>query len=90
MAGHAACSRSFSTIRAADIKAAADAGRFWPDALISLNPASEERCSAADLAREGVTLPETGSTETGPDRMAASAKADRVFRRLWRKCHETG
>lgn len=35
-------SRSFSTIRASDLSAEVnaqyDAGRFWPDALLSLNP----------------------------------------------------
>ena len=41
---YARFSRSFSTIRAADLKSEIDrqyyAGRFWPDALLSLNPKS--------------------------------------------------
>ena len=39
---YARFSRSFSTIRAEDLKSESDrqydAGRFWPDALLSLNP----------------------------------------------------
>lgn len=39
---YARFSRSFSTVRAADLKSEInrqyDAGRFWPDALLSLNP----------------------------------------------------
>ena len=39
---YARFSRSFTTIRAADLKGEIDkqyeAGRFWPDALVSLNP----------------------------------------------------
>ncbi|MEI2776015.1 MAG: DEAD/DEAH box helicase [Tetrasphaera sp.] len=60
---YAAFSRSFSTIRAPDIQAAVDAeyaaGRFWPDALLSLNPAYEQGPTADDLAAQGVILPET-------------------------------
>jgi hypothetical protein len=39
---YARLSRSFSTIRSDDLKTEInsqyDAGRFWPDALLSLNP----------------------------------------------------
>jgi hypothetical protein len=39
---YASFSRSFSTIRSPDLKSEIDrqydAGRFWPDALLSLNP----------------------------------------------------
>ncbi|MCW1919231.1 DEAD/DEAH box helicase [Rhodobacter sp. KR11] len=56
-------SRSFSTIRAPDIASAVDAqyaeGRFWPDALLSLNPAFKRGKTSDELADSGVILPET-------------------------------
>src|SRR5690606_41074098 len=50
-------SRSFSTIRARDLFEAIDAeyrqGRFWPDALLSLNPRYRPGPWIADLAADG-------------------------------------
>lgn len=58
-----AFSRSFSTIRARDILYEIDAeylgGRFWPQALLSLNPRYAEGPFTADLQRDGVIEPET-------------------------------
>ena len=60
---YAAFTRSFATPRAVDIKSAVDAeyaaGRFWPDALLSLNPAFEHGFTADQLAAEGITVAET-------------------------------
>ena len=60
---YASFSRSFSTIRAEDLRAEIDAqyqaGRFWPDALLSINPHFEVGKSALELASEGILLPET-------------------------------
>ncbi len=56
-------SRSFSKIRAADLSGAIDAhydsGRFWPDALLSLNPYFKSGSSADELAATGVIDPLT-------------------------------
>jgi Lhr-like helicase len=55
--------RSFGNIRAEDLRRALDAeyesGRFWPDALLAINPSYQQGRSAADLAADGVILPET-------------------------------
>lgn len=56
--------RSFTKIRAKDIKAALDkkfeAGRFWPDPLISINPHFERGASIEALVRGGTLHPRTG------------------------------
>jgi ATP-dependent helicase YprA (DUF1998 family) len=56
-------SRSFSLIRAPDIKALVDAefdaGRFWPDALLSLNPRYKAGPSAEELVASNVLDPAT-------------------------------
>ena len=58
-------SRSFSRIRATDLNAqVADTfagGAFWPDPLLSINPAYRAGASADALARDGAMLPETAS-----------------------------
>lgn len=50
-------SRSFSAVRASDLKAQIDAqydaGRFWPDALLSLNPRFMAGPSVAELVAAG-------------------------------------
>jgi hypothetical protein len=60
---YAAFTRSFAAPRAADIRSAVDseyaAGRFWPDALLSLNPAFAHGSTSDQLAAQGVILPET-------------------------------
>lgn len=60
---YASFSRSFSKIRAADLKAAIDRryddGHFWPDALLSINPQFEAGPSADELATAGVLDPLT-------------------------------
>lgn len=62
---YSAFSRSFTTIRAADIRSALDAeyasGRFWPDPLISVNPRFQAGRNADELALSGDILPETAS-----------------------------
>src|SRR5271157_5178418 len=54
---YARFSRSFSTIRSADleseIKRQYDAGRFWPDALLSLNPRYLKGPTIDDLVASG-------------------------------------
>jgi superfamily II DNA/RNA helicase len=56
--------RSFTTIRAADIRdqveAAYRSGRYWPDPLIQLNPRFEEVETIDDLVQAGILLPGTG------------------------------
>ena len=56
-------SRSFSTIRALDLRTAVDQcyaeGRFWPDALISLNPRYEQGLTIARLSNSGDLHPWT-------------------------------
>ena len=56
-------SRSFSRIRAPDLLGAIarkyEEGRFWPEALISLNPHYEAGPTADDLVKSGDLCPET-------------------------------
>ncbi|SEO11186.1 hypothetical protein SAMN05216227_10488 [Pseudorhodobacter antarcticus] len=56
-------SRSFSKIRAPDLKAAIDAqyadGHFWPDALLSINPHFEHGKTTTQLVADGLIAPET-------------------------------
>nr|WP_294515934.1 DEAD/DEAH box helicase [uncultured Rhodopila sp.] len=51
-------SRSFSKVRAADLKASIDQqyedGHFWPDALLSINPQFEAGPAVQELAATGV------------------------------------
>lgn len=57
-------SRSFSSIRSEDLRkeidAQYDAGRFWPDALLSLNPQYEDSQTIDDLVTSGVLDDGTG------------------------------
>jgi len=54
---YARFSRSFSTIRSDDLKSEIDrqydAGRFWPDALLSLNPRYLQGAAVDDLVDSG-------------------------------------
>lgn len=54
---YASFSRSFSAIRSADLKSEIDrqydAGRFWPDALLSLNPRYLQGPTVDDLVASG-------------------------------------
>ena len=54
---YARFSRSFTTIRADDLSAEIarqyDAGRFWPDALLSLNPRYSSGPTVDDLVASG-------------------------------------
>lgn len=54
---YARFSQSFTRIRAPDLRAAVkaeyDAGRFWPEGLLSLNPRYEAGASVAELAASG-------------------------------------
>jgi Lhr-like helicase len=54
---YARFSRSFSTIRSDDLKSEVDrqydAGRFWPDAMLSLNPKFLEGPTVDDLVNSG-------------------------------------
>jgi len=63
MGDYAHFARSFSLIRAPDIKASVDelyaSGRFWPEPLVSINPRYEAGASVAALAAEGVLHPDT-------------------------------
>lgn len=68
--------RSFTQIRATDIRERVDAlyasGRFWPEPLVSLNPHFEAGLSVAELAREGVLHPLTAEIfrgDAGPIRL---------------------
>lgn len=62
---YAAFSRSFSFIRADDLRSSVDeayAGkRFWPDALLSLNPRYERGRTVDDLAARGLLSQQTAS-----------------------------
>ena len=55
--------RSFTQIRAADIRKGVDEiyrqNHFWPDPLISINPAFEDGVTVADLVTQGVLHPNT-------------------------------
>lgn len=61
---YARFSRSFSTIRSEDLKSEIgrqyDAGRFWPDALLSLNPRYLEGPTVDDLVASGDLNEATG------------------------------
>jgi ATP-dependent helicase YprA (DUF1998 family) len=56
--------RSFTRIRASDIKAQVDqiyaTRRFWPEPLISLNPHFERDATVDELVAEGSLHPNTG------------------------------
>lgn len=58
-------SRSFSKIAADDLSQAIDQhyadGRFWPDALLSINPRYKQGPSSAELANSGDIDPHTAS-----------------------------
>jgi Lhr-like helicase len=69
---YARFSRSFSTVRAEDLKAEIDrqynAGRFWPDALLSINPRFLKGPTAEDLVASGDLDEATGKIfRFGPD-----------------------
>ena len=55
--------RSFTQIRAEDIRTQVDAlyatGRFWPEPLISINPHYERDASVETLVEEGFLHPDT-------------------------------
>ena len=57
--------RSFTEIRARDIKQQVDvlygSRRFWPEALVSLNPHFEPGPTVEELVREGVLHPHTAA-----------------------------
>lgn len=61
---YARFSRSFTTIRAKDLKAEVEHqykdGRFWPDALLSLNPCFFSESTVDDLVASGVLDSATG------------------------------
>ncbi len=54
---YASFSRSFSKVRAPDLKSAIDAhyndGQFWPDALLSINPQFMQGATSTQLAAKG-------------------------------------
>jgi hypothetical protein len=54
--------RSFTAIRASDLREQIDAvyegGKFWPEPLIGLNPEFKRGRSVSDLARKGVVDPD--------------------------------
>ena len=60
---YARFSQSFSTIKAPDLREAIEReykeGRFWPDALLSLNPRYEAGPTADDLVNSGDACSET-------------------------------
>src|SRR3954447_1061645 len=61
VADYAAFARSFSTIRAADLKTRIDEiyheGRFWPEPLLQLNPHYKSGGSILDLVHDGMLDP---------------------------------
>jgi DEAD/DEAH box helicase len=63
MGDYAQFARSFSLIKATDIKTSVDAlyasGRFWPEPLISINPRYEPGATVTALAADGTLRPET-------------------------------
>ena len=72
---YARFSRSFSTIRADDLRNAIerqyDKGRFWPDPLLSLNPRYEQGPSTDDLVLSGDLCAETaGVFRFGPEALS--------------------
>ena len=62
-------SRSFTAIRADDIKKAVDIEyakkRYWPEPLIQVNPNYEKASTIGDLARDNVLHPVTGKVFEG-------------------------
>jgi ATP-dependent helicase YprA (DUF1998 family) len=60
---YSSSSRSFSKLRAPELKAAVGAqyadGHFWPDALLSINPKFEKGRTTTELAVEGMISSET-------------------------------
>lgn len=89
-------SRSFSTIRAADIKSEIDrqydSGRFWPDALLSLNPRFLSGPTVDDLVASGDLDEATGKIfrilKPQASRLADLGKTYRVwglYSRLWQE-----
>ena len=63
MGDYARFARSFSLIRAPDIKNSVDAlyasGRFWPEPLVSINPRYEAGASVDELVEDGTLHPHT-------------------------------
>lgn len=61
--GYANFSRSFMSVRAGDLRSGLErhyeAGRFWPDALLSINPHFETGASVTALVQDGVLHPQT-------------------------------
>jgi len=57
-----AFARSFTTIRADDIRSQVDAiyrsGKFWPEPLIGVNPHFETGRALVDLAEQGMVDPD--------------------------------
>src|SRR4051794_14524816 len=57
-------SRSFTRIRAEDIREKVDAiyagGQFWPEPLITINPHFERGASVDELVADGTLQPDTG------------------------------
>ncbi|MCB1330796.1 MAG: DEAD/DEAH box helicase [Maritimibacter sp.] len=62
---YASFSRSFTKVRASDLEQAIDRhydeGHYWPEPLLSLNPAYEQGPRVEDLALDGVLTTETAS-----------------------------
>ncbi|MBX6332938.1 MAG: DEAD/DEAH box helicase, partial [Gemmatimonadaceae bacterium] len=77
--------RSFTTIRAADIRDQVDAqyrsGRFWPDPLIQLNPRFEPAESVDELVAAGVLHPDTGRVFQIRHASGSGSRAESL--RLW-------
>lgn len=77
--------RSFTTIRAADIRDQVEtqyrSGRFWPDPLIQLNPRFEPAESVDELVTAGVLHPDTGRVFR--IRREGAEESDRDSVRLW-------
>ena len=69
-------SRSFTRIAAEDIRNAVgeqyDAGRYWPEPLIQINPNFQRKATVQELARQGVLHPacaeifQAGKAEADP------------------------
>ena len=86
-------SRSFTRPKASDLQSEVDeayeAGTFWPEPLLSINPSYERGATAADLAADGLILPETADVfrlgETAvtfhvhQEQAISKAAADRSF-----------
>jgi hypothetical protein len=58
---YASFARSFTTIRAGDIRAQVqaeyDGGRFWPEPLLQINPRFRAGRSVAELVADGTLHP---------------------------------